>query len=423
MIDPKLIKKEPNAILASLQKRGKYILAQYMWTVMQLNSEINATITKVDKLRAERNRIASEFAILKKANKDTKALHKEAEDNNKRIENSEIGLKEKQKSLRYSLMQIPNLLHKDVPKGEKEKDNLEIKVWPKGKVLKKKGKTHIQIAKTIDLARGVKLSGPRFAVLMGQVATLERAIGNFFIDFHVANHGYKEAAVPYIVKREILEGTGQLPKFENDLFVVNKDMFLIPTAEVPLTNIYRDEIIPEENLPIKMVALTPCFRAEAGAAGKDIKGIIRQHQFNKVEMVCITKPEDSDKHHAELLGHAEAVLEELGLPYRTVLHCGGETSFSASKCYDIEVWLPSQNKYREISSVSQFGDFQARRANIKYKGKKKGQRSKLVNTLNGSGLAVGRTLVAILEHYVQDNGTVLVPKALVPYTKFDKIEF
>jgi seryl-tRNA synthetase len=426
MLDPKIFKSEPNIILEALQKRGQYDLADKVWEVIRLNTVLGPKITERDALRAERKKIAERFGKLKAAGEDTTVLAAEAEKNNTAISKLEGEIEVGQFARRKAMLQVPNILHKDVPKGATEKENKEIRTWPKDAKLAKKGKTHVQIADTIDLKRGAKLAGARFAILRGQVATLERAIANFFMDTHTREHGYQEVAVPYMVNREILEGTGQLPKFEADLFpVVNENKFLIPTAEVPVTNIYRDEILAEADLPIKMVALTPCFRREAGSAGKDTKGLIRQHQFNKVELVWITTPENADGHHMELLGHAEAVLQKLGLPYRVVLHCGGETSFAASKCHDLEVWLPSQNKYREISSVSQFGDFQARRAKIRYKKGKLPNKSKsvLANTLNGSGLAVGRTLVAILENYVQDDGSVLVPEVLRPYTKFDKIEF
>jgi seryl-tRNA synthetase len=426
MIDPKIIKAEPNLILEALQGRGKYNLAEHVWNIIRINGEVKPKIVARDNLRTVRKQTADEYGAAKKRGaieSGLKEINIRAEKINDKIQELEEEISKLLVERRKAQMMIPNLLHEDVPTGTTEKNNKEIRTWPKNAKLAKKGKTHIQIADTIDLARGAKLSGARFTVLRGKVATLERAIGNFFMDTHVGEHNYQEVAVPYIVRREALEGTGQLPKFEEDLFAVGDNMFLIPTAEVPVTNIYRNEIILEDDLPIKMVALTPCFRAEAGSAGKDTKGLIRQHQFNKTELVWIVKPEDADKYHTELLEHAESVLQKLEIPYRVVLHCGGETSFAAKKCYDIEVWLPSQNKYREISSVSQFGDFQARRANIKFRGKAKGQKSKLVNTLNGSGLAVGRTLVAILENYVKEDGVVEVPEVLRPYTKFDKIEF
>jgi seryl-tRNA synthetase len=323
-------------------------------------------------------------------------------------------------------MRLPNLLHDDAHEGKTEEDNEVIRTFGTIPEFDFEPQAHVEVGEglgILDMARAAKMSGARFAVLKGAGARLERALINFYLDLHVSEHGYTELMVPYIVQRSALEGTGQLPKFENDLFKFSEklnggDAFLIPTAEVPITNMHAGEILEEAVLPLQYVAFTPCFRAEAGSAGRDVRGILRQHQFHKVEMVWITTPEKAEENHQTLVGHAENCLNALELPFRTVRHCGGEVGFSAHKCYDLEVWLPSQKKYREVSSVSQFTDFQSRRMGMRYRpepvdGKK--QKTRLTHTLNGSGIAIGRTVVAILENNQQADGSVVVPSVLIPY--------
>jgi len=310
-----------------------------------------------------------------------------------------------------------------VPAGASEDDNVEIKRWGTPRDFDFEVKDHVDVAlnldKGIDFEAGAKLSGTRFAVMRGQIAKMHRALAQFMLDTHSEEHGYQEMYVPYLVNQDSLYGTGQLPKFGEDLFhteLANKKFSLIPTAEVPLTNLVRDEIVDEADLPLKMVAHTPCFRSEAGSYGRDIRGLIRQHQFDKVEMVQIVKPEDSFTALEQLTGHAEKILEKLELPYRTVILCTGDIGFSATKTFDLEVWLPAQNTYREISSCSNMGDFQARRMQARYRNSDT-KKTELLHTLNGSGLAVGRTLVAILENYQQSDGSINVPTVLQPYMK------
>lgn len=316
---------------------------------------------------------------------------------------------------------MPNLLDASVPDGASEDDNVEIKRWGTPKAFDFEVKDHVDVGgsieKGLDFESGAKLAGTRFVVMRGQVAKLHRALTQFMLDVHTEEHGYQEMYVPYLVNQDSLFGTGQLPKFGEDLFhtdLNNKKFSLIPTAEVPLTNLVRDEIVEEAELPIKMTAHTPCFRSEAGSYGRDIRGLIRQHQFDKVEMVQLVKPEDSMAALDELTGHAEKILEKLELPYRTVILCTGDVGFSSAKTFDLEVWLPAQNTYREISSCSCMGDFQARRMQARYRNSET-NKPELLHTLNGSGLAVGRTLVAILENYQQADGSVNIPTVLQPY--------
>ncbi len=324
------------------------------------------------------------------------------------------------------LKSIPNLPHESVPVGTSEHDNKEVRRWGNPREFHFQPKPHWEIGEALgvlDLERAAKLSGARFAVYWDLGAKLERALANFMLDLHTKEHGYTEVMPPLLVNPESMYGTGQLPKFEQDLFKVphgDKTLYLIPTAEVPVTNLYRDEVLDAERLPISLTAYTACFRSEAGSYGKDVRGIIRQHQFQKVELVKFARPETSYEEHEKLTHHAEMVLQKLNLPYRTVVLCTGDMGFSSAKTYDIEVWLPGQNLFREISSCSNFESFQARRANIRYKPEGK-NKTELVHTLNGSGLAVGRTWLAILENYQQADGSVLVPEALQPYMGTDRI--
>ncbi|HET9697627.1 MAG TPA: serine--tRNA ligase [Terriglobales bacterium] len=324
------------------------------------------------------------------------------------------------------LKSIPNLPHESVPVGKSEHDNKEVRRWGTPREFNFQPKPHWEVGEqlgVLDLERAAKLSGARFAVYWDLGAKLERALANFMLDLHTKEHGYTEVLPPYLVNAESMYGTGQLPKFEQDLFKVphgDKNLYLIPTAEVPVTNLYRDEVLDASRLPISLTAYTPCFRSEAGSYGKDVRGIIRQHQFQKVELVKFTRPEQSYEEHEKLTAHAETVLQKLNLPYRTMALCTADMGFSSAKTYDLEVWLPGQNLFREISSCSNFEAFQARRANIRYKPEGK-NKTELVHTLNGSGLAVGRTWLAILENYQQADGSVLIPEALQPYVGAERI--
>jgi seryl-tRNA synthetase len=398
-------------------------------------------ITESEQLKARRNVLSQQVGALKKAGQDATAVMDETRALKDKLDELDTRAAGLDNDLRKFLSRIPNLTRDEVPTGKSEADNLTVKTWgeiptfPAGFT----PKPHWELGEALgilDLERAAKLSGARFAVYMGAGARLERALISFMLDLHTAKleaggHGYTEVLPPFMVNSKSLFGTGQLPKFAEDLFrcsdadaeavargeFKDNDHWLIPTAEVPVTNLYRDEILDEARLPIRLTAYTPCFRAEAGAAGKDTRGIIRQHQFQKVELVKFTRPEDSDAEHERLTRDAEEILEALGLPYRRVLLCTGDTGFSSAKTFDLEVWLPGQQLYREISSCSNFDAFQARRANIRYRPSGQGAKTKpeFVHTINGSGLAVGRTWLAILENYQQPDGSVLIPQALRPY--------
>jgi len=335
-----------------------------------------------------------------------------------RIKELDGELREVEESLEGLLLTVPNIPHAATPVGASEEENVEVRQWGTPGSFDFEVQDHVDIGAglgILDFERASKLSGARFSLLKGAGARLERALINFMLDLHTTEHGYQETLPPFLVSRQTMTGTGQLPKFEDDLFhTEDVDLFLIPTAEVPVTNIHRDEILGADELPLCYTAFTPCFRKEAGSHGRDTRGLIRQHQFNKVELVKFVKPEDSDTELEKLLGNAETVLQKLGLPYRVVDLCTGDIGFSAARTFDIEVWLPAQNCYREISSCSTFTDFQARRANIRFRREPKAK-PEFVHTLNGSGLAVGRTLVAILENFQQADGSVIIPEALRPY--------
>jgi seryl-tRNA synthetase len=392
-------------------------------------------ITRSEKLKSERNELSSRVEQARRNLSPTAHLEDQARGFKKELEALDKEAASLVEKMRLSLAQIPNLTRDEVPAGRSEADNVTVKTWGEKPNFDFTPKPHWELGESLgilDLERAAKLSGARFAVYMGQGARLERALIGFMLDLHTQKHGYKEVLPPFMVNSKSLYGTGQLPKFAEDLFrcsdadadavargeFKDSDHWLIPTAEVPVTNLYRDEILDDARLPIRLTAYTPCFRAEAGAAGKDTRGIIRQHQFQKVELVKFTRPEDSDAEHERLTRDAEEILEALGLPYRRVLLCTGDTGFSSAKTYDLEVWLPGQQLYREISSCSNFEAFQARRANIRYRpAGDKGAKSKpeFVHTINGSGLAVGRTWLAILENYQQPDGSILIPQALRPY--------
>jgi seryl-tRNA synthetase len=391
-----------------------------------IDVERRAAITKSETLKAQRNKATEEIAKLKKDKQDATALINETKELREKISQAEKLAEEADARLRNILTGIPNLQDDSVPIGKSEADNVEVRRWGAPPQFDFTPKPHWDLGEdlgVLDLARAAKLTGARFAVYWDMGAKLERALMNFMLDLHTREHGYTEVLPPFMVNADSMYGTGQLPKFEADLFKVphgDKNLYLIPTAEVPVTNLYRDETLDGARLPISLAAYTPCFRSEAGSYGKDVRGIIRQHQFQKVELVKFTKPEQSWEEHEKLTRNAEQVLQKLGLHYRTVALCTADLGFSAAKTYDIEVWLPGQGLFREISSCSNFTDFQARRANIRYR-PESGKKTELVHTLNGSGLAIGRTWVAIVENYQQADGSVLIPEVLWPYLGSDRI--
>lgn len=390
-----------------------------------LQSRRNQSVRSADDLRAESKRVASEVQQTARQGGDIAGLKERARELKDRIREVEAEQEQVQAELRDLLLTIPNLPDDAAPDGNSDEDAVEIRRVGTPPVFSFEPKDHVDLGEAtgiLDFARATKLSGPRFAVSRGAGAALERALATLFLDIHTRRHGYVEHSVPYLVTRKTMTGTGQLPKFEEDLFktgVAERELFLIPTAEVPLTNLYADEIIPPAELPLALTAHTPCFRSEAGSYGRDTRGLIRQHQFAKVEIVKIVDPETADAELETMVGHAEACLKELGLAYRVVRLAAGDTGFSAQLTYDIEVWIPSQNTYREISSVSNFGTFQARRAGIRTRGED--GKPKPVATLNGSGLPIGRTLAALLEQCQQEDGSLTLPESLVPYLGFRHI--
>ncbi len=413
MLDPKFLRENLDAVKAALAHRQSE-LSLDAWCV--LDKKQRALKQQVEKLQAEKNAASGQIAQLRRTGQDAQPLLVRMKEVDRETAQLGAELKTAEEQARLMSLGIPNIPHASVPVGKDEKDNPVIRQWGERPTFSFTPKPHWEIGERLgilDFQRGAKLTGARFTLYRGLGATLERALINFMLDLHIQN-GYTETLPPFIVNRESMTATGQLPKFEDDLFRLNaEDYFLIPTAEVPLTNIHRDEILSEAQLPIRYVAYTPCFRREAGAYGKDTRGLIRQHQFNKVELVCLTPPEQSYTLLDRLLGDAEAVLVRLGLPYRVVTLCTGDLGFSAAKTYDIEVWLAGQETYREVSSCSNFEAFQARRGMIRYR--TSDGRVQYVHTLNGSGLAVGRVVVAILENGQQEDGSVVIPKALRPY--------
>lgn len=413
MLDIKLIQNDFETICAKLRKKKVDEILLEELRVISL--ELKSAKLLLEPLQAEQNAKSKLFPIYAKEGKDTKALQAELADNKIKIAEALETVRNLEEKLEERATVIPNTPDDSVPLGEDENDNVEIKKVLTPKTFSFTPKEHWDLDKEqnwIDFERGVKLAKSRFSVLKNQGAKLERALINYMLDFNTAR-GFHEVAVPYIVNRETLMGTGQLPKFEDDLFKIDgEDLFLIPTAEVPVTNLFRDEILKIEELPLKMTAYSACFRKEAGSAGKDTRGMIRQHQFDKVELVCITTPEQSEAIFEEMLNCASDLLTSLGLPHRHLLLCGGDLGFSAAKTVDLEVWLPGQNRYREISSVSNTFDFQARRAKIRFKDENK---NRLAHTLNGSSLAVGRTLIAIMENYQNEDGSISIPEVLKKY--------
>jgi seryl-tRNA synthetase len=385
---------------------------------LQLDEERRAVIQDVEELRRQRNQASEEVARLKKSGEEASEQIDQLSRVSDRIKELEAKKKDREDRLLQIRLAIPNIPRDEVPTGDSDEDNIEIRRWGERPVFSFEPKPHWEMGPELgglDFERAAKITGSRFAVYWSWAARLERALINFMLEVQTQQNGYTEVLPPFIVNSESMQGTGQLPKFEEDLFKLEDwDYYLIPTAEVPLINLHMNEVIPESELPLAYTAFTPCFRSEAGSYGKDTKGLIRQHQFNKVELVRFTRPEDSDDQLELLLGHAEAILQQLELPYRVVTLCTGDLGFSAVKTYDVEIWLPGQDAYREISSCSNCGDFQARRAGIRYKPRDtKG--SEFLHTLNGSGMAVGRTLLAILENNQQEDGSVVIPKALRPY--------
>ncbi len=416
MLELRFIRENIDLVKEKIKLRG--ITNSRIDEFVDIDRRRRELLSEVEDLRNRRKTVSQEIADLKKQQADAETLIAEMRRVNDRIKEIEGILAGIEEDLQKIVMDIPNLCHDSLPVGKDDSDNVEVKKWGEPTRFAFQPKAHWELGEadgTLDFKRAAKISGARFALLKGFASRLERALINFMLDLHTQKHGYQEVLPPFLVNSASLTATGQLPKFEEDLFNAKGwDLYLIPTAEVPVTNIHRDETLAADDLPVKYCAYTPCFRSEAGSYGKDTKGLIRQHQFDKVELVKFTTPETSEAELESLLADAEEVLQLLQLPYRVVVLCTGDIGFSATKTYDIEVWMPAQNRYREISSCSNFLDFQARRGGIRYrpKGEKK---SALLHTLNGSGLAVGRTLAAIYENYQQEDGTIKLPAVLAPY--------
>ncbi|EES90499.1 serine--tRNA ligase [Clostridium botulinum] len=420
MLDLKRIRNNPEEIKNIMQNRGEDFDNKLIDDVIALDERRRQILVEVEKLKSKRNSESSQIGKLKKEGKDTSDVMAEMKKLSDEIKAFDVELNEVDEKIKYIMLRIPNIPNPNVPDGESDEDNVEIRKWGEVTKFDFESKAHWDIGVDLgilDFERGGKIAGSRFTIYKGLGARLERAIINYFLDMHTIDHGYTEILPPYMVNRESMTGTGQLPKFEEDAFKVeNNGYFLIPTAEVPVTNMYRNEILNGEELPIKHAAYSACFRAEAGSAGRDTRGLVRQHQFNKVELVKFVKPEQSYDELEKLTRDAEDVLKGLGLPYRVVRICKGDLGFTAALKYDIEVWMPSYNRYVEISSCSNFEDFQARRANIRYKDSQK-SKPEFIHTLNGSGVAIGRTVAAILENYQNEDGTVTIPEALRPYMR------
>ncbi|OGW12491.1 MAG: serine--tRNA ligase [Nitrospinae bacterium RIFCSPLOWO2_12_39_16] len=414
MLDVRLIREDIQKVTEGLKKRGQDI---GLTELLKLDEEMRRLLKESEGFKYKRNMVSDKIGELKKKGVNTDKDTLEMREVSQKIKELDARTKELSEDINNRLLNIPNMPHSSVPVGRSAGDNVEIKKWGNPRKFNFPVKSHIELGDVVglDFQRASKIAGAGFVLYKGMGARLERALINFMLDLHVKEHGYLEVSPPFMVNRESATTTGNLPKFEEDLFKVDDgNYYLIPTAEVPVTNMHRDEVIPEEMLPLYYVAYTPCFRKEAGSWGQDTKGLIRQHQFDKVELVKFVKPDGSYDELEKLLSHAEEVLKRLQLPYRVITLCTGDIGFSSAKSYDIEVWIPSQDKYREISTCSNFEDFQARRGGIKYK-PKDGGKPRLVHTLNGSGLAIGRTMVAILENYQQEDGSVIIPEVLRPY--------
>ncbi len=416
MIDPKLLRTAAAEVADNLARRNfSFDAAVYG----RLEEQRKSLQVDVEQLRAERNTSAKSIGKAKARGEDIAPLLAAVEDLGARLESAEKDLQAVQAELKDVELGLPNLLHDDVPVGADENDNQEVKRWGEPRSFDFEPRDHVELGESLgllDFDAAARISGSRFAVMHGPLARLQRALIQFMLDTHTGEHGYREVYVPYLVQSDALFGTGQLPKFENDQFKTTDDppFYLIPTAEVPVTNLVRDQILEPADLPARYVAHTPCFRSEAGSYGKDTRGMIRQHQFEKVELVHLVDPADSEQALEELTGHAETILERLELPYRKVVLCSGDTGFSSHKTYDLEVWLPGQNAYREISSCSNFRDFQARRMRARWRNPDTGK-PELLHTLNGSGIAAGRALIAVMENCQQADGSIAVPPPLKPY--------
>ncbi|KAF0993439.1 serine--tRNA ligase [Geobacillus thermoleovorans] len=416
MLDMKVLRTQFQEVKEKLMQRGGDLTNIDRFE--QLDKDRRRLIAEVEELKSKRNDVSQQIAVLKREKKDAEPLIAQMREVGDRIKRMDEQIRQLEAELDGLLLSIPNVPHESVPIGQSEEDNVEVRRWGEPRSFSFEPKPHWEIADRLgllDFERAAKVAGSRFVFYKGLGARLERALINFMLDIHLDEFGYEEVLPPYLVNRASMIGTGQLPKFAEDAFHLDsEDYFLIPTAEVPVTNLHRDEILAADDLPIYYAAYSACFRAEAGSAGRDTRGLIRQHQFNKVELVKFVKPEDSYDELEKLTRQAETILQRLGLPYRVVALCTGDLGFSAAKTYDIEVWLPSYGTYREISSCSNFEAFQARRANIRFRRDPKAK-PEYVHTLNGSGLAIGRTVAAILENYQQEDGSVIVPEALRPY--------
>lgn len=415
MLDPKQLRNEPDAVAAELARRGYTLDTEQL---QRLEQERKEAQQEAQALQTERNSRSKMIGKAKAAGEDIEPLLAEVASLGDKHKAAELRLDKVLTALHDLAMGMPNIADAEVPAGEDDNDNQEVSRWGTPREFEFTPKDHVDLGTALnamDFDAAAKISAARFVTMTGPLARLQRALTQFMLDLHTQQHGYTETYVPYLVNAESLQGTGQLPKFEADLFNVDDGAFyLIPTAEVPVTNLVRDEIIPADNMPLKFTAHTPCFRSEAGSHGRDVRGLIRQHQFEKVELVQIVRPQDSEAAHETLTQQAETVLQLLELPYRKVLLCTGDLGFAARKTYDLEVWLPSQQTYREISSCSNFGDFQARRMQARWRNPETGK-PELVHTLNGSGLAVGRTLLALMENHQQADGSITIPEALQPY--------
>ncbi len=415
MLDIKLIREQPERLDGALEKRGADKLSEI---IVDLDAKYRSVVTQLQSLLSSRNQVAKDIGSAKAKGEDASTLLAQSAQIKEQIPVLEENEKRLREELDLILERIPNIPASDVPLGKDEHDNVLVRTVGTPKTFDFTPLPHEDLGEKLglmDFEGATKMSGARFVVLKGGLARLERALAQFMLDIHTSQFGYTEVSPPLLVKSDALFGTGQLPKFQDDQFQTTSGYYLIPTAEVCLTNTVREKILDEKNLPLRLTAHTPCFRQEAGSAGRDTKGMMRQHQFYKVELVSIVKPEDSEAEHQRMVSAAEEILKKLDLPYRLMLLCTGDMGFGAAKTYDLEVWIPSQNMYREISSCSNCTDFQARRMNTRYRGSEEASKTTFVHTLNGSGLAVGRTLLAVMENYQQADGSILVPEVLKPY--------
>jgi seryl-tRNA synthetase len=425
MLDLKFIRENPELVKKGIESKNE---KSRVYEVLQLDKQRRDILVVSEELKAKRNQVSQEVGKLKKAGQDASSIVAEMKEVSDKIKDYDDKLTSVEEELNNLLMYIPNLPHESVPIGKTAEDNIEVRCWlPEGFSFDQNEKVsdHIELGKKLrilDFERGAKISGSGFPVYLGKGATLERALINFMLDYHLQNHGYNEVFPPFLVNRDSMKGTGQLPKMEEDMYFIEKDgLFPIPTAEVPITNLHRNEMLNESDLPIKYVGYSACFRREAGSYGKESKGFLRVHQFNKVEMVKFVKPETSLDELEKLVGDAEDILKALQIPYRILMLCSGDLSFAAAKCYDIETWSPAEKRWLEASSCSTFGDFQARRASIRFRNEAT-KKLEFVHTLNGSGLATSRLMVSLLENYQTPEGKIIVPKVLQNYTGFNIIE-